>query len=880
MTDDAGNLSIDFLAGFTIFMIAFIYVATMIPGLFIGLQSRTIDYDAVAYRTGVILVEDPGMPYNPSWETQDDYHKDDVLRFGLALSKDTPGILSPSKVNRFFCTTWISDDYHSRAIFGDYPYQFNISFKKAGDTVAQTIGDETPDGYGSIRRVVKIKDPSNATIGKNTFDNNGYNSTANVTNDIFSIHINCTKLLNTVTNPAYQINPLQDQITITVIDLDQMGNGTLYTTKPTTQLSNVTIYRSKPISSDPSPPLVPVRTFDSPYVDNTIPASGLPTPITDNVTLVFPPGFFTDMADETTQLYVFLNFTHSSAEDKYLNNTWKDGITWNTSKSFEYDYNTTHVTLPKLEDGVLEVAVWSAGSRTSSGGSSTTSAPAITSISPTSGPLSGGTSVTITGSGFTGATAVTFGSTAATTFTVNSDTSITATSPIGSGVVDITVTTSYGTSATSSADQYTYVATAAPAVTGVSPSSGPLSSGPTVTITGSNLASATSVKFGTVEATILTNTAGSITVTPPTGTAGTVHVTVTTVGGTSATSSADQYTYVATAVPTFGTILPSTGTSDGGTSVTITGTNFVTGATSVTIGGNAATSVSVTSSTTLTAVTPSGSAGWVDVVVTTAGGSATGTKVYDYYTIQTFTTSTSWTVPSGVTKVDYVVVAGGGGGGYYGGGGGAGGFLTATGYSVTSGNVLTVTIGNGGAGSTSSSSRGTNGGNSVFATITATGGGGGASSGSSSGAAGGSGGGAYYGGSAGAGTSGQGYAGGIGVRTSSTPRYYYSGGGGGASAAGSAASGTAAGNGGAGIANSITGVTYAGGGGGGAYSTGTSGTGGSGIGGAGGDGAAGSSASANTGGGGGGGGRSGSGPGATSYSGGAGGSGIVIIKYY
>ena len=41
-------------------MIAFIYVATLVPSLFIGLQSRTIDYDAVAYRTGVILVEDPG----------------------------------------------------------------------------------------------------------------------------------------------------------------------------------------------------------------------------------------------------------------------------------------------------------------------------------------------------------------------------------------------------------------------------------------------------------------------------------------------------------------------------------------------------------------------------------------------------------------------------------------------------------------------------------------------------------------------------------------------------------------------------------------------------------------------------------------------------
>ncbi len=70
MTSDSGNLSIDFLVGFTIFIIAFIWVVSMIPGLLIGLQSYTIDYDAVAYRTGVILVEDPGEPALPQvpWE--------------------------------------------------------------------------------------------------------------------------------------------------------------------------------------------------------------------------------------------------------------------------------------------------------------------------------------------------------------------------------------------------------------------------------------------------------------------------------------------------------------------------------------------------------------------------------------------------------------------------------------------------------------------------------------------------------------------------------------------------------------------------------------------------------------------------------------------
>ena len=75
-------------------------------------------------------------------------------------------------------------------------------------------------------------------------------------------------------------------------------------------------------------------------------------------------------------------------------------------------------------------------------------APAVTLISPTTGPPAGGTLVTITGTGFTGATAVDFGTTAATGVTVVNDTTITAVSPAGTGTVDVTVTTPVGTSAT------------------------------------------------------------------------------------------------------------------------------------------------------------------------------------------------------------------------------------------------------------------------------------------------------------------------------------------------------------------------------------------------------------------------------------------------
>ena len=103
--------------------------------------------------------------------------------------------------------------------------------------------------------------------------------------------------------------------------------------------------------------------------------------------------------------------------------------------------------------------------------------------------------VTIAGAGFTGATAVDFGPNAATAYTVNSDTFVTATVPAGSGTVDTTVTATDGISATSSADQFTYVP--ASTVSTLSPTTGPATGDTVVTITGTNFTGATAVTFGT-----------------------------------------------------------------------------------------------------------------------------------------------------------------------------------------------------------------------------------------------------------------------------------------------------------------------------------------------------------------------------------------------
>ena len=186
------------------------------------------------------------------------------------------------------------------------------------------------------------------------------------------------------------------------------------------------------------------------------------------------------------------------------------------------------------------------------------SAPVVSGISPNSGSSDGGTSVAITGTGFgTGsdvATAVYFGSTPAVDFAVYSNTSITAVSPAaqaGDVTVDVTVYGPGGTSATSSSDQFTYI----PAVSGISPNSGSSDGGTSVIISGNCFGTgsdvATAVYFGsTAAASFTVNSDTQITAVSPDVNSldlpesTPVDITVYGPGGTSATSSSDQFTYI------------------------------------------------------------------------------------------------------------------------------------------------------------------------------------------------------------------------------------------------------------------------------------------------------------------------------------------------
>jgi hypothetical protein len=220
-------------------------------------------------------------------------------------------------------------------------------------------------------------------------------------------------------------------------------------------------------------------------------------------------------------------------------------------------------------------------------------------------------------------------------------------------------------------------------------------------------------------------------------------------------------------------------------------------------------------------------------------------NVVEFKTVGT----TTWKVPSGVTSVDYLVVGGGGGGanGYdnAGGGGGGAGMVLSGSMPVLPGNILNITIGDGGAGgaNTRLNNAGSTGDTSSFHTINALGGGGGFGSRTTAPA------GAAQIGSNSAPVGGGGSQGGNGGK-----------GGGGSTGIGSSNSGTIGGAGGTGFASDISGSSLVYGTGGAGANSGTQNGGANGANNTGNGGMAGGAA-----------------PG-SSVGGGKGGSGVVILK--
>jgi hypothetical protein len=248
-----------------------------------------------------------------------------------------------------------------------------------------------------MRREIKIKHPSNATIGNSDYtkfvlyNKDKFTSPAtaaqgdgNVTFHNFAILINTSNLLtgdvsDPLINPnyhaAYMIDPTRDWINITMEQFNATKPGPVpaWVDVPATANINLSQVTFSQLGYNPAPYLYPLAAGTVPqkdfiYVDGNPAPVNPPVKIQDksvilrnNITFAFPPGFFV-AAQPDGAIYINLTFgvekeLHAGANDwqgmQYLNSTLVAPL-----NSWNYNYNTTEVTQPTLTDGVLEVAIW------------------------------------------------------------------------------------------------------------------------------------------------------------------------------------------------------------------------------------------------------------------------------------------------------------------------------------------------------------------------------------------------------------------------------------------------------------------------------------------------------------------------------------------
>jgi hypothetical protein len=395
---------VDFLVGFTIFILSLIMVANFVPSLLVGLQRTSgIDYDAVAYRTGVVLVEDPGWPAGDRtigtiyptdkqpWEQQP---LGSIERLGLALTADTPNILSINKINRFFNTTGVSgfndqfdsstNDYRRLLLFSTYQYGYNITIQsispvKPGDPpIKKSIGQPYPAGYGYIRRYVVIKQNTNATINlANFWLPNAFNATEDdqVTQE-FRIHLNGTLLYNKDISTHLKIDLQREPTTIRITNLKSVLNNSDpgYNHSP---IANNSVNWAKNLAY-PNEMVAPVnatlkaiRFYDSTGLD--VPGyarmvlkvdggSGQVVPPTGDLN---PP--LGVNVNDTVELSVdplwpsgnVILFDQNPGQNMDIALIFQNDIPHTLiTGTFLYDYNKANVTQPVLSTGMLEVGIW------------------------------------------------------------------------------------------------------------------------------------------------------------------------------------------------------------------------------------------------------------------------------------------------------------------------------------------------------------------------------------------------------------------------------------------------------------------------------------------------------------------------------------------
>ncbi len=347
--DESGQLSLDFLIGFTIFLVGFIIVITMASGLLVSLMSKTVDYDAVAYRTGVILVEDPGWAFDPllppgqntttRWELINPVEKQDVLRAGLALSKNYPAIITEAKIEEFF--TLSPSEIHQEVLFdspvsqggiSQYSYRYNIKLSEVGGgSPPKELGDPVPTNKdtGYIKRMVKIKPSSSAIIdvSEDRYDPPLYQGAGE-----FIVYMDIYHLYQR--DPLHRIDPLTEDITITLTNINARGGLP-------SNCNEIALYNDfgalLPDSSTDTKLEILVRNVH--YFLNDA---------ENTITLHIEPGFFYERDIKPQDRYYFKFFfepdtVHLGGVEPY---------------EYNYGYDTPGPSQPPLVPAVLEVRTW------------------------------------------------------------------------------------------------------------------------------------------------------------------------------------------------------------------------------------------------------------------------------------------------------------------------------------------------------------------------------------------------------------------------------------------------------------------------------------------------------------------------------------------
>ncbi|WOF16728.1 hypothetical protein F1737_08510 [Methanoplanus sp. FWC-SCC4] len=326
----------------------------MIPGFLINLQSTSIDYDAVAYRTSVILAEDPGWPFDPAWEQKRESRKNEIERLGLSISSETPNILSREKIEKFFNQKegfeFTPDDYRQKAIFGEIPYSYNISLRVDGEN-AYFTGQPLPEvKYGYMKRLVKIKDYSRADVSSGNYNQSHNNITSIDTTFVFNLSY--SEIYDREISPAYRIQPKYDPITFTINDFSESLNQS--------DITNV-IFKNAYFVKDGVIVNRPYNIFENNtylfYIDgvqhkmaDTIP--DMEDKSTISYTLRPPLLFSSEVNSELKIVFAFkFNFVDDDSVQHYYISTEDSG-------GIPYGYGYPYMTDPNLKNGVLEVCIW------------------------------------------------------------------------------------------------------------------------------------------------------------------------------------------------------------------------------------------------------------------------------------------------------------------------------------------------------------------------------------------------------------------------------------------------------------------------------------------------------------------------------------------